>query len=325
MDSNAQQKFIGIEIGGTKLQLVRGDSCAAIEQSIRYSVDVANGAEGIREKLKEGIEKLCLDNYIDAVGVGFGGPVDWKTGIVQVSHQVQGWANFNIVNWLHELTGKPIWVDNDANIAALAEAIHGSGKGYDKVFYITIGSGIGGGMVINEKIYHGRIPGEAEIGHLRLDKNGITLESKCSGWAVNKKAKEYIQLNPSGRLSQLAINNSVPEAMLLRPALEENDHAAKQVINEVADDVAFALSHVVHLFHPDIIVIGGGLSLLGDHLKLPIKERLPFYLMKAFLPSPLVEIASLGENAVPVGALELARTAFINSLKNKTNNLLLNR
>ena len=82
-----------------------------------------------------------------------------ETGIVQLSHQVKGWANFNIVNWLHNLTRKPTWIDNDANIAALAEAKHGSGKGYDKVFYITIGSGIGGGMIIKEKIYHGRIPG----------------------------------------------------------------------------------------------------------------------------------------------------------------------
>jgi glucokinase len=317
MNSNIEQKFIGIEIGGTKLQLVSGDSCATILQSIRYSVDPSKGAVNIREKIQEGIEKLFFDNYIDAIGVGFGGPVDWKTGTIQLSHQVEGWANFNIVNWLHNITGKPIWVDNDANIAALAEAKHGSGKGYNNVFYITIGSGIGGGMVINQKIYHGRIPGEAEIGHLRLDKNGITLESKCSGWAVNKKVREYIQLNPSGRLAQLAVNKPIPEAALLKPALEEHDLAANQIINEIADDISFALSHVVHLFHPDIIVIGGGLSLLGDHLKFPVKERLPSYLMKAFLPSPDIEIAALGENVVPVGALELAKTAFIDSLKSK--------
>ncbi len=101
MNSNARDKFIGIEIGGSKLQLVTGDSSATIGQSIRYSIDPAKGAVSIQEKIQEGIEKLCLDNYIDAIGVGFGGLVDWKTGIIQLSHQVAGWKNFNIVNWLH--------------------------------------------------------------------------------------------------------------------------------------------------------------------------------------------------------------------------------
>ncbi|HUS03428.1 MAG TPA: ROK family protein, partial [Chitinophagaceae bacterium] len=211
---------------------------------------------------------------------------------------------------LYEITGKRVAVDNDANAAALAESIHGCGKGYNNVFYITIGSGIGGGMIINGEIYHGKEPGEVEVGHLRLNKDGDTLEYKCSGWAVDKKIKAFIKNKPDSILAQLAPGKSAPGAGLLTQALEKNDPYAKKIIDEVSDDMAFALSHVVHLFHPDIIVIGGGLSLLKEHLRLPIIEKLPKYLMQAFLPAPPVQIASLGENVVPIGALELAKKLY---------------
>ena len=87
--------------------------------------------------------------------------------------------------WLQQVSDAPVFIDNDANVAALGEAIHGAGAGFNIVFYMTIGSGIGGGLIIDKKIYHGAFPGEAEVGHLRLNKKGETLESLCSGWAVD--------------------------------------------------------------------------------------------------------------------------------------------
>ncbi len=300
-------RFLGIEIGGTKLQLSVADLSGCIEQHLRYTIDSAAGAANIQTQITEGLKKLDNYNDIAAIGVGFGGPVDWKTGAIRVSHQVSGWEDFNLSEWLKELTQKPVAIENDANVAALAEAVLGCGKGYERVFYITIGSGIGGGMILQGAIYHGRTPGEAEVGHLRMNKKGDTLESLCSGWAVNKKIRTHIQKNPDSKFAEMAANNSEPEATLLQPALEENDDAAKRIIEEIADDLSFALSHVVHLFHPDIIVIGGGLSLLKEHLRIPVAQRLPYYIMKAFLPIPPVHIAALGENAVPAGAAELAK------------------
>jgi glucokinase len=301
------KKYLGIEIGGTKLQLLVSDADGQIEKSVRYTIDAASGAESIRTQISEGIKDLHAFNQITSIGVGFGGPVDWRTGTIRTSHQVSGWTNFNLSKWLNEITGKPVTVENDANTAALAEAVHGCGKGYDNVFYITLGSGIGGGMVIKGEIYHGKEPGEVEIGHLRLNKDGHTLESKCSGWAVDKKVKAFIDDEPGSLLSKLAFDNDAPGALLLPQALEKNDPAGKKIIDEVSDDLAFALSHVVHLFHPDIIIIGGGLSLLKEHLRQPIIEKLPKYLMQAFVPAPPVQMASLAENVVPIGALELAK------------------
>src|SRR5438309_5760245 len=171
------KKLIGIEIGGTKLQIITGDTAGNIMQRERYEVDLNAGATGIRGQLKESLRMLGTES-ISAVGVGFGGPVDWKSGIIQTSHQVSGWSQFPLKDWLQDLTGAPVTIDNDANVAALAEATHGAGKTYNIVFYMTVGSGIGGGVVMDKNIYHGATPGEVEIGHIRLSKKGDTVESE---------------------------------------------------------------------------------------------------------------------------------------------------
>src|SRR5207237_5270130 len=106
--------------------------------------------------------------------------------------------------WLEDLTQAPARVDNDGNVAALAEARRGAGQGFNPVFYATLGSGVGGGLVINGDIYHGASPGEAEIGHVRLDRSGTTVESRCSGWAVNRRVREHINRHPQSVLARLA-------------------------------------------------------------------------------------------------------------------------
>lgn len=292
------------------MQLVTASAPACIEKTIRYTIEPNAGAEGIRQQVFEGLKELNAANDIAAIGAGFGGPVNYKTGTIRISHQVQGWADFNLAQWLSDVTGKPVVIENDANTAAFAEAVHGSGKVFDRVFYMTIGSGIGGGMIIGGEIYHGIEPGEVEVGHVRLNKAGDTLEQKCSGWAINKKVRDAIEQQPKGCLAKLSQELEGPEAAWLQPALEKGDETAKKIIEEIADDLAFAISHVVHLFHPGVIVIGGGLSLLNEHLLTPVIQKLPAYVMEAFLPPPPVRIASLGELVVPIGAVELARRAY---------------
>jgi glucokinase len=241
--------------------------------------------------------------------VGFGGPVNYKTGKISVSHQIAGWENFNLQQWLQDLTGVPVFIDNDANVAALGEAVHGAGAAYEIVFYMTIGSGIGGGVVMNKKIYRGAYPGEVEVGHLRLNKQGDTLESQCSGWAVDEKIRKAVAAQPQSMLAKLVGDITKGEARFLSEAIKNGDTAAKRILHETADNIAFAVSHVVHLFHPEIIIIGGGLSLLNKYLSDEITSILRDYVMSAFLPPPEIKIASLGKNVVPVGALELARSS----------------
>src|SRR4051812_28846530 len=136
--------LLGIEIGGTKLQIVRGDNDGNIVKKTRVAVDKKLGGEGIRKSIQNALEETGL---IQAVGVGFGGPVDWKTGRVCCSHQIEGWSDFELGHWLWEqdVIGTAVAVENDANTACLGEALRGAGQGRNPVFYVTLGSGVGGG------------------------------------------------------------------------------------------------------------------------------------------------------------------------------------
>jgi glucokinase len=300
---------LAIEIGGTKLQLAVGSADGHILERRRFAVAREQGAAGIRRQIQEALPEL-LDGFGPrAVGVGFGGPVDWRSGWIARSHQVEGWSGFDLAGWLRDLTGLRVAVENDANAAALGEAQRGAGRGRNPVFYVTLGSGVGGGLVVDGAIYHGAVPGEAEVGHLRLDRHGTILESRCSGWAVDRRIREAAARAPSSLLASLASGAGGGEARHLGAALAQGDALAHEILAATAGDLAFGLSHVTHLFHPAAVILGGGLSLLGESWRDAVAGALPAHLMEVFRPGPEVALATLGEDAVPVGALLLAAGA----------------
>jgi glucokinase len=301
---NAQ--LLGIEIGGTKLQIVTGQADGTLTDRRRFRVDPAQGGGGIRRQIAESLPELLAQWKPAAIGVGFGGPVDARDGRVCRSHQIEGWDDFPLAAWLREQTGLPVVIENDANTAAVGEARIGSGQGCSPVFYVTLGSGVGGGLAVGGRAYHGAPPGEAEIGHVRLDRDGTTLESRCSGWAVDRAVREFAAAHPGSRLAGLVRADPGSEARHLAPTLAAGDADAGRILETVANDLAFGLSHMVHLLHPEVIVLGGGLSILGEPLRGAVTSAMPDMLMDAFQPGPEIRLAALGEDAVPSGALLLA-------------------
>ena len=297
---------LGIEIGGSKLQMVTGGSVGEILDRQRLTVNRSRGGGGIREQIQAVIRQLQPQFQWSAIGVGYGGPVDWKTGQICCSHHVEGWDDFPLGEWLRDIAGVPVIVDNDSNVAALGEAKRGAGSGFNPVFYTNSGSGVGGGLVVDGKIYHGAKPGESEFGHLRLDRQGTTIENRCSGWAVDKQVRELARREPASVLGRLAANADGSEARVLGTALKAGCPFANRILEQTTEDLAFALSHVVHLFHPAVIVLGGGLALIGEPWRAAVSAALPQFFMKAFAPGPEVRLAGLGEDIVPLGALLLA-------------------
>src|SRR5437762_4910311 len=188
--------FLGIEIGGTKLQLGIGPGDGTLAGLWRGTVDVAAGPEGIRRQITAAVPELLATAGMDrsqirGVGIGFGGPVDDATRTIIKSHQIDGWDNFPLADWVAEVVGVPAALGNDADVAGLAEAMFGAGKGLSPIFYITIGSGIGGGLIIDGEIYRGAGRGAAEIGHLKVHHKTANecrvtghLEELASGWAI---------------------------------------------------------------------------------------------------------------------------------------------
>ena len=298
--------FLAIEIGGSKLQIFSGDAAANILERHRFTVDVAAGGAGIRRQFATALRDIIPTVKPAAIGVGFGGPVDWHKGEICCSHQVEGWHDFALGGWLRQLTALPVTVENDSNTATFGEAWRGAGYGHNPVFYFNLGSGVGGGLVLDGKIFHGAKPGEAEFGHLRLARDGTTVEDRCSGWAVDKKIRALKTTAPDSALAKLLEATPGGEARHLAAALAQHDPAAQTILFELAEDLGFALSHVVQLFHPEIIVLGGGLSLVGEPLRAAVEQALRVFVMEAFAPGPRVVLSALGEDAVPVGALLLA-------------------
>jgi len=304
---SAPKHFLGIEIGGTKLQVVAGDDTATVFERRRLAVDRAAGGEGIRRQLEGVLGPFIAKWNPAAIGAGFGGPIDWRTGRIARSHHVEGWSDFPLTEWLQAATGLPARADNDANVAALGEAQRGAGAGANPVFYVTLGSGVGGGLVVDARIFHGAKPGESEIGHVRLDRSGTIVEDRCSGWAVDAKVRALKQSGAKSVLCEWIGESPGGEAKFLAKALARGDEAARRILDETAEDLSFGLSHVAHLVHPQVIVLGGGLSFVGEPLKAAVAQGLPKFVMGVFQPGPEVRLAALGEDAVPVGAMLLAR------------------
>jgi glucokinase len=305
----ASTEFLGIEIGGTKLQIVRGSGRRIAGEPWKADANRQGGGPAICRQILDGIRALQAQGARPtAIAVGFGGPVNHVTGQIVRSHQIAGWENFALRDWLSKETGLPVVIENDSNLAAYAEALTGAGESFDPVFYFNLGSGVGGGLVVGRQIYHGQPPGEAEFGHLRLDRSGTIVESLCSGWAIDSQIRNLAKTHPASTLARSLPPGAGGESKLLPTALAQNDPAALKIFNDLTDNLAFALSHVIHLLHPGCIVLGGGLSHLGEPLRVSISDKLSTYVMEAFRPAPPLKLAKHGENAVPIGALLLAST-----------------
>ena len=305
--------LLAIEIGGSKLQVIAGDEAGRILDRRRFAVERAAGGEGIRAQIAEALPALIARWQPRAIGVGYGGPVDWRTGRIAKSYHIEGWSDFPLGEWLASVSRLPAFVENDANVAALGEALHGAGAGFSPVLWVNVGSGVGGGLVIDGRLYHGAAPGEIEIGHLRLDRDGTIVEDRCSGWNIDRRILQEVAAQPASPLAALvAAGKPGCEARHLGPAIAQGDPLAQAILDDALGHLAFALSHTVQLLHPQVIVVGGGLSLIGEPVRASLEKALPKFIMDAFLPGPKIALAALREDAVPVGALALA-AAFSSS------------
>lgn len=309
--------FLGIEIGGTKLQLGLGAGDGTLRGLWRTTVEVAAGPDGIRRQITAGVPALLARAGVErsevrGVGIGFGGPVDDATHTIIKSHQIEGWDDFPLADWITEILGWPAVLGNDADCAGLAEALFGAGKGLSPIFYITIGSGIGGGLIINGEIYRGCGRGAAEIGHTCL--LTLPLEMRASGWAIGRRAQRQAAkgFDPESPLFRLTFGQpSRITAVQVGQAAAQGDRLARSVLNDVIRDLAAAIDGVIVLLCPRRIIIGGGVSLLGEELLFePLRRQVAEHVFKPFADCYDIVPAALGEEVVVHGALALARRRF---------------
>jgi glucokinase len=313
--------YLGIEIGGTKLQLGLGRGDGRLLGLWRGAVDVAAGGDGIRRQIVAAVPNLLADANVDrgalqGVGVGFGGPVDDDTRSVVKSHQIHGWDGFPLADWLGEALGLPAALGNDADCAGLAEALFGAGKGLSPVFYITIGSGIGGGLVVNGEVLRGTGRGAAEIGHLQVrdprtdDGRLKVLENIASGWAIGRYARERAAADTTAgaKLVELAGGIEGITAQTVATAAAAGDSLAARILGHAVSALADAICAAIVLMCPRRVVIGGGVSLMGEDLLFgPLRRLIAERVFRPYAGLTDVVPAALGEAVVVHGALALAR------------------
>ena len=298
--------YLGIEIGGTKLQVGVGPDDGRLRGLWRGGVDLAAGPEGIRRQIVEAVPLALAEaglrrDEVRGVGIGFGGPVDDATRTVIKSHQIEGWDDFPLADWVSDAVDLPAVLGNDADVAGLGEATHGAGKGLSPIFYMNIGSGIGGGLILDGEIYRGVGRGAAEIGHLRFEVelgNFRTLEELASGWGIETNFRSL-----AGREERVP----VPEIFRLANDPTLNHSAARRTVGDATLFLADALCHVITLLCPRRIVIGGGVSLLGEQLFGPLRPEVAAQCFKPFAGLTDIVPAALGEEVVVHGAIRLAK------------------
>ncbi|HEV3165708.1 MAG TPA: ROK family protein [Isosphaeraceae bacterium] len=313
--------FLGIEIGGTKLQLGLGHGDGRLLARSRLAVNPASGGDGIRRQIALALEPLLAQvgaqrSALAAAGIGFGGPVDVERGIVITSNQIKGWDRFPLADWVREELGiRAVALQNDADTAGLGEALFGAGAGLSPVLYVTVGSGIGGGLIIDGQIYRGSGRGAMEIGHLWVEAvpEPKTLEQVASGWSIGGAGGRVVEeaIRSGATRSLLAeLADGSPERIsseIVAKAAARGDPAACEILNRATSAMARALAHAVTLLTPRRIILGGGVSLMSPKLWLePIRAQLNPLVFPPFRDGYDLTGPSLGEEVVVHGALALA-------------------
>jgi glucokinase len=304
--------YLGIEIGGTKLQLGVGTAEDGALMAVEYATVVPDkGDEGIRNQIQQIGAALCARFPIQSIGIGFGGPVDMTSGRIIKSHHVAGWDGFQIVAWCRDVFGLPTCLGNDSDMAGLGEARFGAGKGSRVVFYTNVGSGIGGALCVDGRVFLGGGGVASELGHLRpgpdADDPHKIVETSSSGWAIAKAARADAHLADELQRRHGCARDQLTAKMVAQAA-ESGNPSARAIFHRAMQVYGWAVAQMITLLSPQTVVIGGGVPLCGEPLFFgPLREEVDRYVFPPLRGTYRIVSAELGEEVVLYGALTLAR------------------
>jgi glucokinase len=315
------KRYIGIDLGGTKIAAgVTDENGRILATAQSATLSSRPYQEVVRDMaacaLRAMEEAGCAADAVEAIGIGIPGLAENKTGSVIFCTNL-GWHNVPLRQELTQYLNKPIYIDNDATVAGFAESVAGVSQGADCSVFITLGTGVGGGIVIGGKPWTGVHGVASEIGHLTMVIDGIPctcgksgcVERYCSATALVRMGQEAALKHPD---SQIAIlSNQDPANItgkLVIDCAKAGDATALEVFNEYTRYLALAINNVISFLDPEIVVLGGGISNAGDFLLDAVRRWIPGFLMFKTMPYPRVELAVLGNQAGIIGAAMLAKS-----------------
>ncbi|HHW30158.1 MAG TPA: ROK family protein [Clostridiaceae bacterium] len=313
--------YVGIDLGGTKIAAGLVDKQGKILAKASTSTGKERPADEIIKDMAM-LAKQVIDDYgiettsVKSIGIGCPGIVNDKDGTLIYANNIPNLSNKNLRAGIQRYINLPVILDNDANCAALAESVAGAAKDVDHSVTITLGTGIGSGVIINGRIYSGMNNAGAELGHMVIAMGGKKCNCGRSGcWEVYASAtalieqvKEAIRKNPDSLIYRLVEGDlSKINAKVAFDAAKAGDSTAVEVINRYYTYVAEGIINTVNIFCPQVVVIGGGISKQGEYLLKPIREMVNKYMLFKGNSSMEIRTAKMGNDAGIVGAAMLGR------------------
>jgi glucokinase len=312
--------YIGIDLGGTGIavgivteegKIIQKGSAPTLAMR-PYQEIVKDMAAVSLEILKEA--GLTIQD-VRSVGIGVPGIANPNTGVVVFCTNLS-WHDVPLREEFQKYIDKPVFIDNDATVAGYAESVAGISAGCHSSVFLTLGTGVGGGIVINGKPWSGFHNVGSEIGHITLELDGEPcscgnkgcLERYCSATAIIRMARQALAVHPESLMMELCQNNMENvNAKLVFDAAREGDETALKIFRRYVKYMAQAINNIIAFLDPEVIVLGGGVSKAGDFLLDAVRAEVPQYLMFKTMPHPRVEIASLGADAGIIGAAMLGK------------------
>jgi glucokinase len=319
-----KESVAGIDIGGTKIVVALGDMEGNVISHSRYATQVEIGPHRIVDnaiaEIKRMVEKTAT--RLVAVGVGCGGPLDSQRGLILSPPNLPDWDEFPIIEIIEERLAVPALLDNDANVAALGESKYGAGHGLSDIVYITISTGIGGGIIIGGKLLHGVNDGAGEVGHITVLPDGPScgcgargcMEALCSGTSIARRARESLLAGVHSSLTEMAGGINEVTAKVVAEAARGGDRLAQEIWDETIYYLAVGISNIINILAPQAVILGGGVATSGEQLLEPLRREIQS--RNTMLPPEKIDIrqAALGGDSGIYGALILGqRTVALES------------
>ena len=312
----ATRRVIGVDMGGTKLLAGAVDSGLGVHHRVQRAVADLDQSELI-ETVLEAVQTAREHAGAEVVAVGFGIPClfDQRTGTAVVAVNLQ-LANIRFADVMAERLGLPVFVDNDGNMAALAEHTAGAARGAGEAVLLTIGTGIGGGLILGGRLYRGSIGAAGELGHMVIDMDGPRCQGNCpnrgclealaSGTALAREAVRLAREHPDSGLGRARADGRELAGPLVTELAHDGDEAAIEALHLIGTRLGVGIANLVNIFNPEVVVIGGGVIAAGELLLAPARAEV---LQRALPPSrDVVRIvaARFGVEAGMVGAAAFA-------------------
>ena len=312
---------IGIDLGGTNIKGGVLDASGTLVHRCSIETQAERGFEHVFARLVRLVEDLIRDaglakSDVAAIGYGTPGPLSHKKGIVYASANLPGWKNIRLRERFSAATGLPVTLDNDANVAAFGEFVAGAGRGVRDMVMLTLGTGIGGGVIVNGELVRGALENAAEIGHMIAVPDGRAcpcgqrgcLERYGSANAVAERLVEAVQAGENSSLKAGLEAGETITSVEVAQAARAGDPLAARIWDETCYYLAIGCVSLQHVLNPARVLLAGGLIGAGEQLLGPVREHFHRQTWRLAEDFPQIELATLGGDAGIIGAAALARS-----------------